>query len=172
MRPVPVEAIDRRRSVRKLTEDRPAEDPLPYAIMNDPVYSAKLAACQTLTRLGNKLKTPEDRVALANEYPVFTALQPLLSSSNEMLVDACRTALALYSASQDFPFVLQLLRSVGAPLLDKNCQLMDFLVINPPEHALWPPKSACPSSGLQRKTRRSRSPRLRRCSKIYLWLTY
>lgn len=97
--------------VRQLEDDRP-DSRMPFPVGKDPVLTAKTAACTALARIGINQKTPEERIALANKYPVFTTLQPFLSSSNEDLADACRKALAWYSASQDFPFVLQLLRSV------------------------------------------------------------
>lgn len=98
---------------RQIPDPEPiAEGPEPYPPINDARISTKISACIALANIGNKQVNSEERQALADKYPVFTILQPLLSSPNEVLVDNCRRALALYSSSQDFPFVLKLLRFV------------------------------------------------------------
>lgn len=93
-------------------DPEPADEPVLYTPMNDALISTKQSACLALANIGNKLDKAEERQALADKYPVFNALQPLLSSTDEILVDNARKALALYSSSQDFPFVLKLLEYV------------------------------------------------------------
>lgn len=87
-----------------------------------------MSACITLANIGNKLKNSEERQALANKYPVFTVLQPLLSSPDPLMVDHCRKAMALYSSSQDFPFVLKLFRFVSFPICSTQLNLIDSLL--------------------------------------------